>query len=86
MGVALNNAIPRQERDYTPVDDTQVTAPYRDGFYVKTDGDVRFSYKEEPTVKHTKTFVAGDTWFADEIYSIDATGTTATVTIIRLAK
>ena len=84
MSVALNNAVIRDEQNYAKADDVQVPAPYRDGFYVKTIGNVVFSYKNSPTIKHTKTFAAGDTWFADEIYSIDATGTTATVTIIRL--
>ena len=63
-----------------------MVAPYNDGFYVGGAGNVTFSYISYPTVKHTKTFSAGDTWFG-EIYSIDSTSTTATsITGLRLDK
>lgn len=77
MSVKVNNAIVKGETSITPADDTEVAAPYNDGFYVGGAGVVRFSYIANPTVKITKTFSAGDTWFG-EIYSIDATTTTAT--------
>jgi hypothetical protein len=77
MSVNVNNAIIKSETAITPTDDTEVAAPHNDGFYVGTGGDVTFSYIYAPTVKHTKTFNDGDTWFG-RIYSIDATSTTAT--------
>jgi len=86
MSVALNNATIRDELVITPTDDTEIDKTYADGFYCGSDGTVTFSYKTNPTIKHTKTFIAGDTWFGD-IYSIDATGTTVTpMTGLRLDK
>ena len=86
MSVRINNAIIKGETSIAPADDTEIVDPYNDGFYVGGSGNVVFSYKDTPTVKHTKTFVAGDTWFG-EIYTIDATSTTATsITGLRLNK
>ena len=78
MSVAINNAIIKGEVSVTPADDTEVAAPYNDGFYVGGGGAVTFSYIDTPTVKHVKTFNPGETWFG-EIFSIDTTGTTATL-------
>ena len=84
MSVAINNATIKGEVSVTPADDTEVAAPYNDGFYIGSTGAITFSYIDTPTVKHLKSFNTGDTWFG-EIYSIDATGTTATlITGLRL--
>ena len=76
MSVALNNATIKGELAITKADDTKINETFADGFYVGSSGTVTFSYKSYPSVKHVKTFSAGDTWFGD-IFSIDATGTTA---------
>ena len=85
MSVALNNAVIRGEKAIAPANDAEIASPFNDGFYVGTGGTVTFSYVSAPTVKHTKTFADGDTWFANKIFSIDATGTLASnITGLRL--